>query len=265
VHPFDDPDVIAGQGTVGLEILREIDAVDEVWVPVGGGGLIAGVATAIKEARPSAKVIGVQAQSCPAVVAAREAGEPCTVEPCSTIADGIAISRVGERPFELIQRYVDDVVTVGEDEIAAAILQLLERKKVLAEGAGAAPLAGLLAAEPSAHPGRRIVLLVSGGNLDLNLLDRILERGLISTGRMLRFRVLLRDVPGALESFLKVLSQHGANVLHIHHDRLAQGVPIGSSRVEAWVETRSFEHAAAIQSALTQAGFPDSAESGPSL
>ncbi|MBI5017473.1 MAG: threonine ammonia-lyase [Deltaproteobacteria bacterium] len=255
VHPFDDDDVMAGQGTVGLEILADLPDVDEVWVPVGGGGLIAGIAAAVKGRRPETKVIGVQARACPSALRAREAGQPVAVGPCPTLADGIAVARVGARPFEVIQHCVDGLVDVDEDAIAAALVHLLERKKVLAEGAGAVTLAALLAEPAQRADGRRIALVVSGGNVDLNVLDRILERGLIRGGRILRFTVVLADVPGALASLLGVLAQERANILHIVHDRLASDVPLGSTRVEVWLETRGLSHGERITDALKSAGF----------
>jgi threonine dehydratase len=254
VHPFDDDDVIAGQGTVGLELLEDAGEVDEVWVPVGGGGLIAGIAVAVKEQCPKAKVIGVQASACPSALEARRSGAPRLVEAGETVADGIAVARLGERPFEVIEEYVDDLLTVGEDEIALAMLHLLERKKLLAEGAGAVCAAALLKAGP--RPDKRIVLVVSGGNVDMNVLDRILERGLIRTGRILRFAVVLRDVPGALAALLAELTTFRANILRIRHDRLGWDLTVGRARVEIEMETRGFAHGKEIRRRLVERGFP---------
>ncbi|MBI5445438.1 MAG: threonine ammonia-lyase [Deltaproteobacteria bacterium] len=254
IHPFDDEDVMAGQGTVGLEIVEELGTVDEVWVPVGGGGLIAGIAVAVKETLPGARIVGVQAAVCPSALEARRRGAPCSVAASETIADGIAITRVGDRPFPVIEKYVDELVTVDEDGIALAMLHLLERKKLLAEGAGAVCLAALLAAGEKVR-GKRVALVVSGGNVDMNLLDRILERGLIRTGRILRFAVVLRDAPGSLASLLTELSSERANILHISHDRLRDDLAVWSTRVEIEMETRSATHGDHILRMLHAKGF----------
>lgn len=255
VHPFDDDDVIAGQGTLGLEILGDLPDVDEVWVPVGGGGLVAGVAVAIKGARPGCRVVGVQAGACPSALRAREAGGPVTLPACRTIADGIAVPRVGDRPYELLARLLDDLLLVDEDQIASAMVHLLERKKVLAEGAGAVALAALLASPSDRVRGRRIALVVSGGNVDLNLLDRVIERGLLDAGRVLRFSVVLSDVPGALASLLEVVAAQGANVLQVRHERWDPSLALGHTRIEVSAETRGFAHADQVRRALTDRGF----------
>ena len=255
VHPFDDEDVMAGQGTVGLEILAQAERFDEVWVPVGGGGLISGIATAVKSRRPEVQVVGVQTEACPSAREALRSGRPVEVPMDRTIADGILVSKVGERPFAVLSRLVDRMLTVEESRIAMTIVQLLEKKKLLAEGAGIVGLAALLAAEPGAVKDRTIVVVVSGGNVDLNVLDRVLEQGLIRTGRILRFQVVLDDVPGALRSLLGVLSEKKANILHILHDRLSLDLPLGRSRVEVAAETRGAEHIEELLAALTERGF----------
>ncbi len=255
VHPYDDEDVIAGQGTVALELLEQVAEADEVWVPVGGGGLAAGVAAALAEARPTAKVVGVQTEACPSAARALEAHEPVTVALGQSIADGILVSRVGDTNFPLLARGVREVRVVEETAIASAIVQLLERKKLLAEGAGAVGLAALLSAPPERVRGRRIVVVVSGGNVDLNVLDRILHQGLIRSGRIFRFSVVLDDVPGALGGLLAVIARQRANVLHIAHDRLSLDLPVGRTRVEAEVETRGAEHIGDVAAALGDAGF----------
>lgn len=254
VHPFDDDDVMAGQGTLGLEILADLPDVDEVWLPVGGGGLAAGVAAAVKATRPGCRLVGVQAGACPSARRALEAGSPSDVEAAPTIADGIAVPRLGDRPFEVLREHLGEVFEVGEDQLAAAMVHLLERKKVLAEGAGAAALAALLAAPSERVRGRRIALVISGGNVDLNVLDRVVERGLLHAGRVLRFGAVLPDVPGALAAVLAVVAREGANVLHVAHDRLRPGVPLGSTRVDVWAETRGFPHCRRIAEALGEAG-----------
>ena len=256
VHPYDDPDIVAGQGTVGIEILDQVPAFDQVWAPVGGGGLIAGIATAAKDARPGVRVVGVQAEACPSAQEARRAGGPVTVAPGRSIADGILVPRVGAMTYPILATAVDEVRTADEDRIAMTIVELLEKKKVLAEGAGAAALAAVLAAPPESIRGRRVVVVVSGGNLDLNTLDRILEQGLIRTGRILRFAVVLDDAPGALGTLLSVVAREKANILHIVHDRLSLDLPLGRTRVEVSVETRGEDHNGALCGALAAAGFP---------
>ncbi len=255
VHPYDDEDVVAGQGTVGLEILDQVPEPDEVWVPVGGGGLIAGIADAVKPSRFEVRIVGVQTEACPSALEALRAGGPVDVTPGRSIADGILVSRVGAVTYPVLASSVEEVLAVAEDRIAMAIVQLLEKKKVLAEGAGAAALAALLDAPPERVAGRRIVVVVSGGNVDLNVLDRILEQGLIRTGRILRFAVVLDDVPGSLGTLLAVVARERANILHIFHDRLGLDLPMGRTRVEVSVETRGQDHIGALCGALTAAGF----------
>ncbi len=255
LHPFDDEDIIAGQATVGLELLDQLDAFDEVWVPVGGGGLASGIALAVKEQRPGVRIVGVQTEACPSAREALLRRRPVEVEPRRSLADGILVPRIGDIPFAVLSEHLDEVLLAEESRIAMAVVTLLETKKLLAEGAGAVPVAALLAAPPERVKGRRIVLVVSGGNLDLNVLDRILEQGLIRTGRILRFSVVLDDVPGALESLLSVLAGEKANILHIFHDRLSIDLPVGRTRVEVEVETRGFDHIGRVSAALVQAGF----------
>ncbi|MHB8764920.1 MAG: threonine ammonia-lyase [Deferrisomatales bacterium] len=255
IHPYDDEHVVAGQGTVGLELCEQLPAFDEVWVPLGGGGLVSGVAAAVKALRPGVRVVGVQTEACPSAVRALAAGRPVTVEAGRSIADGIVVPRTGELTFELLHRLVDEVITVPETGILLAIVELLERKKLVAEGAGAAAVAALVAADPARVAGRTVAVVVSGGNLDLNVLDRILEQGLMRTGRIARFAAVLDDVPGALGSLLAVLAQQGANVLHIVHDRLSVDLPVGRTRVEVDLETRGPDHAAEAARALREAGF----------
>ncbi|MEW6487146.1 MAG: threonine ammonia-lyase [Thermodesulfobacteriota bacterium] len=256
VHPYDDEDIVAGQGTAGLEILDQVPGFDEVWVPVGGGGLIAGITAAVKDARPGVRVVGVQAEACPSAREARRVGGPVTVVPARSIADGILVPRVGAVTYPVLATAVDEVRTVDEDRIAMTIVELLEKKKVLAEGAGAAALAALLAAPPESIRGHRVVVVVSGGNVDLNTLDRILEQGLIRTGRILRFAVVLDDAPGALGTLLSVVARERANILHIVHDRLSLDLPLGRTRVEVSVETRGEDHIGTLCGALAAAGFP---------
>jgi threonine dehydratase len=221
IHPYDDEEVIAGQGTLGLEILEEVPDVEGIIVPVGGGGLISGIATIVKKRRPRVKIIGVQSSHVPSALASLRKKRIVEVEAEPTLADGIAVRRVGEIAFPIIQKRVDEIVTVEEDEIASAILLLMERKRIVAEGAGATPVAALLSKQVKIKP-RKLVLVISGGNIDVHLLDRIIEKGLTQTGRMARFEVLLRDVPGSLTKLTGLVAQHHANILHIIHERAAR-------------------------------------------
>jgi threonine dehydratase len=254
VHPFDDPRVIAGQGTIGLELAEQVPALDAVLVPVGGGGLIGGVGLALKSIMPGARVIGVQAEEIPAMQAALAAGQRVVVPAASTIADGIAVRRVGEHTFDLARRYVDEVVSVGEEEIANAILLLLEIEKTVAEGAGAVALAALVNGRV-ALSGKTIVLLLSGGNIDVNVVAQIIARGLVKDGRLARFSVLLRDRPGALARLTAVVAETRANVLQIHHDRAFSAARVGESQVELTLETSGRDQIEAIKRHLTDAGY----------
>ncbi|MGH7403897.1 MAG: threonine ammonia-lyase, partial [Candidatus Rokuibacteriota bacterium] len=231
VHPFDDPRVIAGQGTIGLELVAQVPGLDAVLVPVGGGGLVSGVALAVKAQRPAVEVIGVQTQEVPAMTSALTAGTRVTVPAATTIADGIAVRRVGEHTFQLARRHVDRLVTVTEEEIANAILLLLEIEKTVVEGAGAVPLAAL-ANRRVALEGRTVALIVSGGNIDVNVIARVIERGLVKDGRLVRLRVRLRDRPGALARLTALVAEARANVLRIEHDRAFSRAPVGDSEVE---------------------------------
>lgn len=255
IHPYDDEDIITGQGTIGLEILSELPEVDSIIVPIGGGGLIAGVAAAVKSPRPQATVIGVQTATCASALAARRLGKPVAISARKSLADGISVKQTGKLTFNVIERLVDDIVTVEEDQIAAAMLELLERKKVLAEGAGAVPLAALAGDRLRCLPGSAVVLIISGGNVDSHLLGRILHQGLFRTGRFLRFSVQLEDIPGSLAELLNVVGGHQGNVLHIHHDRMGRHLPLGLSRVEVEVETRDSKHIEQLMDALTSRGY----------
>jgi len=257
IHPYDDEEVIAGQGTVGLEILEDLQDADLIIVPVGGGGLIAGIALAAKAIRPEARVVGVQAASCPSARKALELGRPAEVqaEERGSIADAIMVTQVGEAPFPLLQKLVDDIVLVDEDQIASAVLKLLERKRILAEGAAAAPLAALLGGSLQVAEGSRVVLVVSGGNVDSLLLERIIAAGLLKEGRMMRFSVCLKDAPGSLAGLLELLARHEANVVHIRHARNEGGLAINYTRVDLELETRGFEHIKEIERAMDGAGY----------
>ncbi len=254
VHPFDDPFVIAGQGTIGLELLEQNPYLDAVIVPIGGGGLIAGVACAIKEVNPKIKVYGVEARAIAAMRASLDSGSLITLPPGRTVADGIAVRTVASRTFRMVQRYVDDVVTVEEEEIAEAILLLLEREKTVAEGAGAAPLAGALTGKlPLA--GKKVGMVVSGGNIDVNLVSRIIERGLIKSGRMMRIVLILPDVTGALAGLTRVVADRKGNVIQIRHDRASLQGNLAEAIVELTLETRGFEHIEEISEALEKGGY----------
>ncbi len=255
IHPFDDQDIIAGQGTIGLEIVSQLPEVETILIPVGGGGLIAGIATAVKSLRPRASIIGVQAAACASAHAARSLGKPVKVSGKYSIADGISVKKVGQLPFAVMQRLVDDLVAVEEEEIATAMLELLERKKVLAEGSGAVPLAALMTDQLSTLRGQTVVLVISGGNVDTHLLGRILRKGLFRSNRIMRFSVQLSDVPGALADLLKVVATCRGNVLHVYHDRLGRHLPVELTRVELEVETRGSDHIEELLKALTTKGY----------
>ncbi len=254
IHPFDDPGVMAGQGTIGLELLEQVPQLEAVVVPIGGGGLIGGIACAIKESRPEIRIVGVQTARLPSMQAAIQAHHPVTVDPATTIADGIAVRRAGDLTFPLVERYVDEIVTVEEDEIASAILMLLEREKTLAEGAGAAALAALLEHRTSLH-GAHTAVLVCGGNIDVTLLSRIIERGLVKDGRMVRLRIVLLDKPGALHELTRLIADQRANIIDTLHNRAYYGVNLGDTVVDITMETRGPEHVAELLAALTAEGY----------
>lgn len=256
IHPYDDPLVIAGQGTVGLEILGDLPGTDMVVVPVGGGGLIAGIATAVRSNRPGARVVGVQAAACPSAASALQAGGPVTVEALPTIADGIRVKRVGDLTFPALQGMVDSVVTVGEEAIVDAVLLLLERKKVLSEGAGAAPLAALMEGLLPVRPGERVVLVISGGNVDTFLLERILKKGLYASGRMVQLRVLVEEGVHSLSMLLTVLAREKAEINRIGQERSAPDLPVHQMRVMLELEVRGRSHLKGLIDALDAAGFP---------
>jgi threonine dehydratase len=254
VHPFDDEVVIAGQGTMGLEILQQVPDVEAIVAPIGGGGLISGVACAVKETNPRVRVIGVQPARLPSMKVAIAEGHPVTLSPAATIADGIAVRRAGEKTLPLIQKYVDDIVTVDEEEIANAILLLLEREKTLAEGAGAAAIAALINRKTSLN-GNKVAVLVCGGNIDVSLLSRIMERGLVKDGRLVRLRVHLPDYPGALHRLTGILAQHRANIVETSYDRAYYGVNLGDTAIDITMETRGPDHIVELLSALSASGY----------
>lgn len=254
IHPFDDDEVIAGQGTIGIEILEQIDDLDAVIVPIGGGGLISGVAYAVKQLRPDVKVYGVQAANAAGMVESRKAGEPITLESVATFADGIAVKHPGNTTFEMIQKYVDDVVTVSEDEIATAILTLIEKQKLIAEGAGAVGVAAAMFGKLPLK-GKKAVCVVSGGNIDVNILSRVITRGLVTSGRTTTLLIALEDKPGQLLGVSKIISSCGGNVISVLHERSDANMAIASCFLRVGIETRDFEQIEEIKTALRAASF----------
>jgi threonine dehydratase len=254
IHAFDDDAVIAGQGSLGLEILDQHPDIEAIVSPIGGGGLIGGISCAVKETRPGVKIFGVQPSRIPSMKTAVAAGNPVTLKPATTIADGIAVRRAGDRTLPLVQKYVDDIVTVEEEEIANAILLLLEREKTLAEGAGAAAMAAVLNRKLPLE-GKRVAVLVCGGNIDVTLLSRIIERGLVKDGRLVRLRVHLPDYPGALHRLTGILAQHRANIVETSYDRAYHGVNLGDTAIDITMETRGPDHIAELLAALEAAGY----------
>ena len=255
VHAFDDEMVMAGQGTIGLEILEQQPDVETVIVPIGGGGLISGIATAIKAQQPDVRVIGVQAEGAASVVESLENGEIQSRDSVDTVADGIATRSVGEQPFEIIQERVDEVVTVSDEEIALALTMLLERSKTLVEGAGAVALSALLEGRFEHEEGEVIVPALCGGNIDMNVLTTVILRGMIQLGRYLKIRTVLPDQPGALEGLIEIIADKGANIYEIHHERASREVGMSDTSVELELETHGPDHAADLLATLRDAGY----------
>ena len=255
VHAFDDPYVMAGQGTIGLEIVEDCPDLDTVIVPIGGGGLISGIATAVKEQVPDARVIGVQAEGASSVADSLKKGEITPLDSVDTIADGIATRNVGEAPFEVIRERVDEVVTVSDEEIAVALTYLLERSKTLVEGAGAVALAALLFDKFDYEENEIVVPALCGGNLDMNTLTTVIMRGLVETGRYLKVKTVLKDRPGALEKLIDVLAAQQANIYAIRHDRTSRDIAMNAAEVELDLETRGEDHVEAVLDALRDHGY----------
>lgn len=255
IHPFDDPDVIAGQGTIGLEIMEQLPNADVVIVPIGGGGLIAGVAYTIKQINPHCRVYGVQAAGAPSMQKSIEDGEIETLSGVQTIADGIAVKTPGTLTYELVRDYVDGIVTVSDDEIALGILTLLEQQKLIAEGAGAVPVAAVLAGKIPDIEGKNVCCLVSGGNIDVTILSRVIERGLKMSGRTANITIALSDKPGQLTAVSKIISETGANVTSINYDSTDLDMNITDCYLRISVETRDYAHIVSIKQALKAAGF----------
>ncbi|HWR39908.1 MAG TPA: threonine ammonia-lyase [Patescibacteria group bacterium] len=256
VHAFDDLAVMAGQGTIGLEILEDLEDVSAIVAPIGGGGLIAGIATAVKETAPHVKVYGVQAEGAPAMYMSKRAHTRKTTAEATTIADGIAVKAPGEQTFSLVERYVDDIVVVDDEAIANGMLMLLERAKLLVEGAGAISLAAILSGKiPFSGKNGKVVSVISGGNADVNFISRIIERGLVKAGRHVRLYTQVVDRPGALQRLLGVVARLQANVVNVVHDRAERRVPLGQAAVEISLETKDSEHTSQILAVLRQEGY----------
>ena len=254
VHAYDDERVIAGQGTIGLELLEQLPDVRTVVVPIGGGGLISGIAVAMKEQRPDVRIVGVEASAAASALASRRAGRIVAIESADTIADGIAVKRPGDLTFPLIERYVDDIVAVDEVEIARAVHMLLERQKLLAEGAGAVALAALATGRIPVRRGEAVVVILSGGNIDLNLAGRIVDRGLVADGRLARLAVTVSDRPGSLALLTRLVAEAGANVLEVAHGRAFADISVRDVEIVMLLETRGTEHANAIMKLLDDHG-----------
>jgi len=255
IHPYNDEAVIAGQGTIGLEIVEDLPDVDVVIVPVGGGGLIAGITTAVKELRPGSRIIGVQAAACPSARRALQSGEPVTITALPTIADGIRVTRIGDLAFPVLRDRVDEVVEVDDTAIVHAMYALLERKKVLAEGAGAAPLAALLSGKVRIPAGERVVAVISGGNVDAFLFERILRKGLFDAGRILACRIELEEGAQPLPVLLSLIAEEGGTIVRIEQERGSPDLPLHLIRAVLEVETRGPDHRDRILAALHAAGY----------
>lgn len=254
VHPFDNIDVIAGQGTIGLEILNELSDVDAIVVPIGGGGLISGVAFAAKKLKPDIKIYGVQAQGAPSMFNSIKNGKIERLESVSTIADGIAVKQPGENTFKLVSEYVDEIVTVTEDEISSAILALIEQQKMIAEGAGAVSVAAVMFNKVPVK-GKKVVCVVSGGNIDVTILSRVIKRGLMKSGRLCSLVIELMDKPGQLQNVSRIIAECGGNVTGVHHERASETTDINGCFLRVTLETKNHEHTEQIVKALKDFGF----------
>ncbi|ATW88685.1 threonine dehydratase [Halohasta litchfieldiae] len=255
VHAFDDEAVMAGQGTIGLEILDQLPEVETVIVPIGGGGLIAGISTAIKTQRPDVRIVGVQAEGAASIAQSLQKGEIHTRDSVDTVADGIATRSVGQRPFEVIQKQVDEVVTVSDEEIALALTLLLERSKTLVEGAGAVALSALLEERFEYREDEVIVPALCGGNIDMNVLTTVILRGLVQMGRYLKITTVLKDQPGALQGLIDIIANQQANIYAIHHERTSRELGMSDTEVEIELETHGPQHAAELLAELRSNGY----------
>lgn len=254
VHPFDNEDVIAGQGTIGLELLDQLKDVDAIVVPIGGGGLISGVAFAVKQLRPDVKVYGVQATGAPSMANSIKQDEIICLDSVETIADGIKVKEPGEHTFEYCKKYVDEIVTVTDDEISSAILHLIEHQKLISEGAGAVSVAAVMFNKIPVK-GKKVICLVSGGNIDVTILSRVIKRGLLKSGRSDLITIELIDKPGQLRDVSKIIADLGGNVIAIHHERANENSDINGCFLRIQLETRNYDHIADIRKALTDKGF----------
>ena len=254
IHPFDDPDVIAGQGTIGLELARQLPDMDAVIVPIGGGGLISGVAYTLKTINPNIKVYGVQAAGAPSMRNSVHDGQIEELTTVSTVADGIAVKKPGNLTYKLCQKYVDDIVTVTDDEISAAILALMEQHKLVTEGAGAVAVAAAMFGKVPVQ-GQKTVCLLSGGNIDVTILSRVIKRGLIMSGRNCQLMIELMDKPGQLKNVSRIIADLGGNVTSVHHERANEGSDVNGCYLRIVLETRNFAHIEEIKRALTEYGF----------
>ncbi|MDO4300576.1 MAG: threonine ammonia-lyase [Clostridia bacterium] len=254
IHPFDDVDVIAGQGTIGLEILDQLPDLDAVIVPIGGGGLISGVAFAIKSLNPNCKVYGVQSEGAPSMYNSLKQEHICNLDNVKTIADGIAVKTPGDNTFEICSKFVDEIVTVTDDEVASAILALMEQQKLVSEGAGAVSVAAAMFNKVDIK-GKKVCCLVSGGNIDVTILSRVISRGLLNSGRSLTIKMELTDKPGQLEAVSKIVAGLGGNIVSIHHDRYDLNIDIVSCILDLRIETRDHEHIKTIIDKLKEEGF----------
>ena len=254
IHPFDDEDVIAGQGTIGLELVEQLPDMDAVIVPIGGGGLISGVAFAIKSLNPNIRVYGVQAAGAPSMYNAVRDGKPETLESVSTIADGIAVKAPGENTFRYCSEYVDEIVTVNDDEISAAILALMEKQKLVTEGAGAVSVAAAMFNKVPIK-GKKTVCLLSGGNIDVTILSRVIKRGLLMSGRSCSLNIELIDKPGQLMDVSRIIADLGGNVISVHHERANEGSAVNGCYLRLMLETRNYEHITQIKNELKKNGF----------
>lgn len=254
IHPFNNVDVIAGQGTIAVEILEELNSADNIIIPVGGGGLASGIAAYLKETNSPTKIIGVQSEAVSGMTASMRKRRVVRVTGASFIAEGISVKTPGDITFEICSSYLDDIVTVSENNIAASILEFMERAKLVVEGAGAAPLAALLSRSID-YKDKKNILIVSGGNIDINMISRIISKGMSTSGRFLEITLNLKDSPGSLADIAKFIADEGANILDIKHDRFGAGLPIGFSRVNLELETKSREHIEQLVIALNKAGY----------
>ena len=254
IHPFDDEDVIAGQGTIGLELLEQLPDMEAVIVPIGGGGLISGIAYAVKTLNPKCRVYGVQVSGAPSMANSVCCGRIEELSGVATFADGIAVKRPGDLTFELVSKYVDEVVTVTDDEVATAVLALIEQQKLIAEGAGAVAVAAAMFGKVDIK-GKKVVCIVSGGNIDVNILSRVITRGLLKAGRFVNLCVALTDKPGQLELVSKIIAEQGGNVVSVHYNRSEENMAINSCFLTLQLETRDYAQVEAIRASLQEQGF----------